>query len=114
MKTSVKNLKLQPVELVSEKQRFDDRILRSIHVGHNTEKEEAPKHSVQLVTRAGYVLNGCLLDFDRKVLHISMDEKTVIVYRHGILEIKRNAEIVESIDKKKFLETRRKRITVSG
>ena len=103
MKTSVKNLKLQPVELVSEKQRFDDRILRSIHVGHNTEKEEAQKHSVQLVTRAGYVLNGCLLDFDRKVLHISMDEKTVIVYRHGILEIKRNAEI-ESIDTKNSLK----------
>ena len=103
MKTSVKNLKLQPVEPVSEKQRFDDRILRSIHVGHDTEKEEIRKHSVQLVTRAGYVLNGCLLDFDRKVLHISMGEKTVIVYRHGILEIKRNAEI-ESIDTKNSLK----------
>ena len=45
------------------------------------------KSNVTIVTRAGYVLNGWIQQFDKYVLYMRIGEKMVIVYRHGLYEL---------------------------
>ncbi len=93
MKTSVKDRNLQPIELPPEKLHAENQFLRSIHDMSNSVIEKIPDNKLKITTRAGYILEGCLLDFDSEVLHISLGGKTVIAYRHGILEIEPDFEI---------------------
>ena len=44
------------------------------------------KSRVTIITRAGYILRGYILSFDRDVLYMRISGRLVIVYRHGILE----------------------------
>ena len=66
---------LQPIETVSERYRVDDELL---------EQARDNKSNVNLITRAGYVLNGWIQQFDKYVLYMRVGEKMVMVYRHGL------------------------------
>ena len=49
-------------------------------------KRAENKSNVNIVTRAGYVLNGWLQHFDEYVLYMRVGEKVVVVYRHSLFE----------------------------
>lgn len=66
---------LQPIETISERYRVDDELL---------EQARDNKSNVNIVTRAGHVLNGWIQQFDKYVLYMRIGEKMVIVYRHGL------------------------------
>ncbi len=70
---------LQPLETVAERYHVDDELL---------EQARDNKSDVNIVTRAGYVLNGWIQQFDKYVLYMRIGEKMVIVYRHGLYEFK--------------------------
>ena len=69
---------LQPIEDQNERFHVDDDLL--------TQAREN-KSNVNIVTRAGYVLNGWLQHFDDYVLYMRIGEKVVVVYRHGLFEL---------------------------
>ena len=68
---------LQPLETVAERYHVDDELLQQARDN---------KSNVNIVTRAGYVLNGWIQQFDKYVLYMRIGEKMVIVYRHGLFE----------------------------
>ena len=69
---------LQPIETIAERYHVDDELL---------EQARDNKSNVNVVTRAGYVLNGWIQHFDKYVLYMRIGEKMVIVYRHGLFEL---------------------------
>ena len=69
---------LQPIETIAERYHVDDELL---------EQARDNKSNVNVVTRAGYVLNGWIQHFDKYVLYMRIAEKMVIVYRHGLFEL---------------------------
>lgn len=69
---------LQPIEARAERYSVEDELL---------EQARDNKSSVTIVTRAGYVLNGWIQQFDKYVLYMRIGEKMVIVYRHGLYEL---------------------------
>ena len=69
---------LQPIEAVAERYSVDDELL---------EQARDNKSNVTIVTRAGYVLNGWIQQFDKYVLYMRIGEKMVIVYRHGLYNL---------------------------
>ena len=68
---------LQPIEEQNERFHVDDDLLKQAREN---------KSNVNIVTRAGYVLNGWLQHFDEYVLYMRVGEKVVVVYRHGLFE----------------------------
>ena len=68
---------LQPIEDQNERFHVDDDLLKQTREN---------KSNVNIVTRAGYVLNGWLQHFDEYVLYMRIGEKVVVVYRHGLFE----------------------------
>ena len=68
---------LQPIETIAERYHVDDELL---------EQARDNKANVNIVTRAGYVLNGWIQQFDKYVLYMRIGEKVVIVYRHGLYD----------------------------
>ena len=68
---------LQQVEDPNERFDVDDDLLKQVLEN---------KSNVNIVTRAGYVLNGWLQHFDEYVLYMRIGEKVVVVYRHGLFE----------------------------
>ncbi len=68
---------LQPIEDQNERFHVDDDLLK---------QAREDKSNVNIVTRAGYVLNGWLQHFDEYVLYMRVGEKVVVVYRHGLFE----------------------------
>ena len=68
---------LQPIENQNERFHVDDDLLKQAREN---------KSNVNIVTRAGYVLNGWLQHFDEYVLYMRIGEKVVVVYRHGLFE----------------------------
>ena len=68
---------LQPIETPDERFHVDDDLLK---------QAQENKSNVNIVTRAGYVLNGWIQHFDEYVLYMRIGEKVVIVYRHGLFE----------------------------
>lgn len=68
---------LQPIEDQNERFHVDDDLLKQAREN---------KSNVNIVTRAGYVLNGWLQHFDEYVLYMRIGEKVVVVYRHGLFE----------------------------
>lgn len=68
---------LQPIENQNERFHVDDDLLKQAREN---------KSNVNIVTRAGYVLNGWLQHFDEYVLYMRVGEKVVVVYRHGLFE----------------------------
>ena len=66
---------LQPIDTIKERYHVDDELL---------EQARDNKSDVNIVTRAGYVLNGWIQQFDKYVLYMRIGEKMVIVYRHGL------------------------------
>lgn len=75
VRTPLKAEKLQPIKKIEDRYHVDDELL---------EQAKENKSSVNIVTRAGYVLNGWLQQFDKYVLYMRISEKMVIVYRHGL------------------------------
>ena len=69
---------LQPIETIAERYHVDDELL---------EQARDNKSNVNIVTRAGYVLNGWIQQFDKYVLYMRIAEKMVIVYRHGLYAV---------------------------
>ena len=69
---------LQPVEARAERYSVEDELL---------EQARDNKSNVTIVTRAGYVLNGWIQQFDKYVLYMRIGEKMVIVYRHGLYDL---------------------------
>ena len=68
---------LQPIEDPNERFHIDDDLLKQAREN---------KSNVNIVTRAGYVLNGWLQHFDEYVLYMRVGEKVVVVYRHSLFE----------------------------
>lgn len=68
---------LQPIEDQNERFHVDDDLLKQAREN---------KSNVNIVTRAGYVLDGWLQHFDEYVLYMRIGEKVVVVYRHGLFE----------------------------
>ena len=68
---------LQPVEGPDDRFHVDDDLLKQAREN---------KSNVNIVTRAGYVLNGWIQHFDEYVLYMRVGEKVVVVYRHGLFE----------------------------
>lgn len=68
---------LQPIEEQNERFHVDDDLLKQAREN---------KSNVNIVTRAGYVLNGWLQHFDEYILYMRIGEKVVVVYRHGLFE----------------------------
>ncbi|MCY3550117.1 MAG: RNA chaperone Hfq [Candidatus Poribacteria bacterium] len=68
---------LQPIETPEDRFHIDDDLLKQAREN---------KSNVNIVTRAGYVLNGWLQHFDEYVLYMRVGEKVVVVYRHGLFE----------------------------
>ena len=68
---------LQPIEDPDDRFHVDDDLLKQAREN---------KSNVNIVTRAGYVLNGWLQHFDEYVLYMRIGEKVVVVYRHGLFE----------------------------
>ncbi|MDE0469055.1 MAG: RNA chaperone Hfq [Candidatus Poribacteria bacterium] len=68
---------LQPIENPDERFHVDDELLKQAREN---------KSNVNIVTRAGYVLNGWLQHFDEYVLYMRIGEKVVVVYRHSLFE----------------------------
>ena len=68
---------LEPVETIAERYHVDDELL---------EQAKENGSNVNIVTRAGYILNGCIESFDKYVLYMQLGEEIVIVYRHGLFE----------------------------
>ena len=68
---------LQPIEDPNERFHIDDDLLK---------QAQENKSNVNIVTRAGYVLNGWLQHFDEYVLYMRVGEKVVVVYRHSLFE----------------------------
>lgn len=68
---------LQPIENPDDRFHLDDEVLKQAREN---------KSNVNIVTRAGYVLNGWLQHFDEYVLYMRIGEKVVVVYRHGLFE----------------------------
>ncbi len=66
---------LEPIETIAERYHVDDELL---------EQARDNKSNVTIVTRAGYVLAGCIEDFDKYVLYMRIGKEMVIVYRHGL------------------------------
>ena len=77
VRTPLKAQNLQPIEDPNERFHVDDELLKQA-------KEK--KSNVNVVTRAGYVLNGCIQHFDQYVLYMRVGEEIVVVYRHGLFE----------------------------
>lgn len=96
--SSIKDQKLRPSKQGHEIQLKYDTLLRDAYVVANVTDENEHNYILQITTRAGYVLKGFLLDYDREVLHISMGGKTVIIYLHGVLEIKLESTIQQMSD----------------
>lgn len=69
---------LKPIQNQSERFHVDDELLAEA-------MENASQ--VNIVTRAGYVLDGGIQHFDKYVLYMRIGGKVVIVYRHGLLEL---------------------------
>lgn len=69
---------LQPIEARAERYSVEDELL---------EQARDNKSNVTIVTRAGYVLNGWIEQFDKYALYMRIGEEMVIVYRHGLYEI---------------------------
>ena len=68
---------LKPIENPEDRFHLDDEVLKQAREN---------KSNVNIVTRAGYVLNGWLQHFDEYILYMRIGEKVVVVYRHGLFE----------------------------
>ena len=68
---------LQPIEGPDDRFHIDDDLLKQAREN---------KSNVNIVTRAGYVLNGWIQHFDEYILYMRIGEKVVVVYRHGLFE----------------------------
>ncbi len=77
IRTSVKAQKLQPIEDPNERFHVNDEVLQ---------QAQQDKSNVNLVTRTGHVLNGCIQHFDKYILYMQLGEQVVVVYRHGLFE----------------------------
>ena len=77
IRAPLKSENLQPIEAIAERYHVDDELL---------EQARDSKSDVNIVTRAGYVLNGWIQQFDKYVLYMRIGEKMVIVYRHGLFD----------------------------
>ncbi|MYG08891.1 hypothetical protein F4167_20205 [Candidatus Poribacteria bacterium] len=75
IRTPLKAQNLQPIDNQGDRFHVDDELL-------NQTKEN--KSNVNIVTRAGYVLNGWIQHFDEYVLYMRVGEKVVVVYRHSL------------------------------
>ena len=75
VRTPLKTENLQPIKSREDRYHVDDELLEQVRDN---------KFNVNIVTRAGYVLNGWLQQFDKYVLYMRIGEKMVIVYRHGL------------------------------
>lgn len=75
--TPIRNLNLLPVELHNKRLHVSDRVLAQANVSRSI---------VKVVTRSGNVVRGILQHFDNFVLYMLVEEKEVIVYRHGLYE----------------------------
>ena len=69
---------LQPIETIAERYSVEDELL---------EQARDNRSNVTIVTRAGYVMNGWIQQFDKYVLYMRIGEKMVIVYRHGLYDV---------------------------
>ena len=78
MDMSIKNLQLKPENFIENSFRVDERELEST-VGDN----------IVLVTRGGHVIRGELQAFDQHHLFTRVDNKVVLVYRHGLFNFKK-------------------------
>lgn len=77
VRTPLKAQNLKPIKKIEDRYHVDDELL---------EQAKENKSNVNIVTRAGYVLNGWIEYFDKYVLYMRIGEKMVIVYRHGLFE----------------------------
>ena len=75
IRTAVKAQNLQPLEDPNERFHVDDEVLQ---------QAQQDKSNVNLVTRTGHVLNGCILHFDKYILYMQIGGQVVVVYRHGL------------------------------
>ena len=71
----LKKKNLQPVEIYENLFQVADKRLTQVKENRST---------VQIVTRTGHVLHGWIQQFDRHVLYMQIEGKSVIVYRHGL------------------------------
>ncbi len=78
MDTSIKNLELKPEDLIENSFRVDEGELESV-IGGN----------IVLVTRGGHIIRGELQAFDKYHLFMRVDNKVVLVYRHGLSDFKK-------------------------
>ena len=77
VRKSVKVQNLEPIEKPEDRFHVADELLTEVQENAAT---------VNVVTRAGYVLAGYIQHFDKYVLYMSIGEETVIVYRHGLYD----------------------------
>ena len=92
-------LQSQQVESFSYINSISEDFLKSVLVREELTNVEKQKYCLRLVTQSGHILRGYLRAFDKISLCMLINEKIVVVYRHALLEIKRDAE-TESIDVK--------------
>ena len=78
VRTSLKNENLQPIKERAKRYQVDDELLEQVRDN---------KSNLNIVTRAGYVLNGWLQQFDKYALYMQIGERMVIVYRHGLYDL---------------------------
>lgn len=77
IRPAVKAQNLQHLEDPNERFHVDDELLQ---------QAQQDQSNVNLVTRTGHVLNGCILHFDKYILYTQIGGQLVVVYRHGLFE----------------------------
>ena len=78
VRTPLKAENLQPIKERAKRYQLDDELLEQVRDN---------KSNLNIVTRAGYVLNGWLQQFDKYALYMQIGERSVIVYRHGLYDL---------------------------